>query len=174
MFRSSLRTRLRAVGGRLRRRGALVGGLVALAVAAGLATGSAAVRAEDGFGTLGSQQIAPGQQAVTITAARGFFPTVVRVTSGACDTPVDGAVVLEGTLLRDDVGLAWGILSPIGAPARTLAQDSPFNADVVAELLIATADVSPTPFKFAVVGITIHVSRENGFPGIRALTVCVG
>jgi hypothetical protein len=152
---------------------AVVGGLVALAVAAGVATQSTAAEAEDGFTTLGAQQIAQGQRAITITAAQRFFPSVVRVTSGSCDTPVDEAVVLEGVLTRDDVGLASGILSPIGAPARTLAQDSAFNADVGAELAIATVDVSPTPFKFAVVGITIHVNRENGFPGVRAFTVCV-
>jgi hypothetical protein len=148
--------------------------LVALAAFASAGPAGHA-EAQGGFRAIGSQPVQPGQTRLTIEAALGFFPTAIRLTSGACDTSPDQAVVLEGTLTRSSVDLASGSLTPVGAAAEALAADSAINADVVEELLVSNADVqlpNGLPLRFAVVGITVHLSRDNGFPNIPAFTIC--
>lgn len=169
--------KLRRSGHRLLPVGVL--GAFALAIAGGV-TSHGAARAEDGALTLvplARQAVMQGQRSITMEIPFVAIPHVLRVTSGDCTTPVDQAMVVQGELHIDGPERATATLTPLGEPAKLLNMDSRIDANALMEVRVVREDIvagQPPLFRFPVRVLTIQLSRENGFPNIPTLTVCVG
>lgn len=86
--------------------------------------------------------------------------TVIRVTSGSCDTSVEQAVVFEAQLgpTQSADGSWGGLLRPVGTPAQDLPSLDPTSGDV---------HVVPTP-----AGTQIDAALD-GIPPDTSFTVCL-